>query len=253
MALLNSIQPSAVPVRINFDFFFDKAGVASEISKIKRAGLYRSGSVVMQIARRSIKKMGMAAPKLKVQEQYAGASLGQLLTFGDNMVSKRQKNQIRKRLFEIRFRPPSPAGTPPHTHLGTLRNAITYAYDKSRESVVVGGFMPGIPRIVSLHEFGGIQKMQAWAWIPRNNGRGYTGIIGWWAVGREPYRRRDRWYMLGSQMGEDRRGGSVGGRWTKNFRYPARPYMNPALMEGIRRGRIPKAFGSNVRMTGSPG
>lgn len=252
MALLPSIQPARVPVRINFDFFFDRAGVAANLSKKKRDGLNRAGFAIMQIARRSIKKMGMARPKLKVQEQYAGASLGQMLTFGDNMVSKKQKNQIRKRLFEIRFKPPSRAGTPPHTHGGQLRKSVTFAYDPGSESVVVGGFMPGIDRIVSLHEYGGMQRMQAWAFIPQQPWK-YTGIIGWWAEGREPRLARGRWEMLGRQQGEDRRGGGMLGRWQKNFRYPARPYMRPALVEGIRRGRIPKEFGRSVRLTGMPG
>jgi hypothetical protein len=232
MALLPSFTPSKVEVRIDFKFFFDKPGVAAGISKKKKAGLYKAGSVVMQIARRSIKKMGMAKPKLAIMKQHPTLRLGEL----HNMkgVSKRTQQQIRDRLFEIRFRPPSQAGTPPNTHFGQLRNSITYAYDPGSESVVIGGFMQGINRIVSLHEFGGTQAMQAWSWIPDNNGRNYRGLIGWWAVGRKPQLRASRWEMMGPQ-------------WVRTFDYPARPYMEPAMKEGIKRGRIPAGFGSSVR------
>jgi hypothetical protein len=251
MSLLPSIQPAEIPVRINFDFFFDRAGVASGISKAKRAGLYKAGSVVMQIARRSITKKGLARPKLKVMTQNPGVRLRDLMQMKG--VDDKTRAKIEERIWEIKYRPPSLAGTPPNTHLGTLRNSITYAYSPPTESVVVGGFMEGIPRLVSLHEFGGTQRMAAWAWIPAYNGRGYTGIIGWWPVGKKPYLRRQRWQLMGSQQGESRRGGGPLGQWQKNFRYPARPYMRPALEKGITSGRIPKGFGNSVTMTGMPG
>jgi hypothetical protein len=246
MALLPSIGAVQTPVKIRFNFFFDKPNVASHLSKAKRAGLYKTGSVVMQIARRSIKKMGMAKPKLKQMTTSPG-SLSELLraqeaTIGSASTSKRQRalaerarQRLADRMFEMKFRPASPAGTPPHTHLGTLRNAITYAFDPSTESVVVGGFMPGINAIVSLHEFGGWQTMQAWAWTPAKNKRN-PGIIGWWAVGRKPRWHKGRWTEMGSQ-------------WRKAFPYPERPYMGPALIEGIRRKRIPEAFRNSVKLS----
>lgn len=242
MALLPSIQPAAVPVQINFKFFFDRAGVAAHISKKKKMGLWRAGSVVMQIARRSIKKMGMARPKLKVMTQNSGRSLRSLASDLAMTGKRRDYNlaeKLMQRSFEVRFKPPSKPGTPPHTHGGQLRNSIVYAYDPSSESVVVGGFMRGIPRIVSLHEFGGTQRMQAWAWISSDS-RKYSGIIGWWPVGRDPHLRRNRWQPMGP-------------KWQENFQYPARPYMQPALMRGILSGRIPRGFGSGVNMSGMPG
>lgn len=235
MALLPSINPvsPSIPTQIKFDFFFDKAGVAAGISKKKRDGLYKAGSVVMQIARRSIKKMGMARPKLAIMRQHPTLRLGQL----HNMkgVSRRNQEKLRERLFEIRFRPPSQPQTPPHTHFGQLRKAITYQYDPARESVVIGGFMDGIPRLVALHEYGGTQQMQAWAWLPDNNGHRYRGIIGWWSVGKKPSKNPGRWQMMGAQ-------------WSRTFPYPDRPYMRPALAKGIASGRIPKSFGTSVFM-----
>lgn len=236
MALLPSIQPAGpMPVRISFDFFFDRPAVQNALNKATHRGLYKSGSVVMQIARRSIKKMGMAKPKLAVMRQHPDLTLRQL----HNMkgVTKRTQQKIQERIFEIKYRPPSQAGTPPHTHLGTLRNSIVFAYDPSSQSVVVGGFMDGIPRIVSLHEFGGMQTMQAWSWVPDNNGRNYRGLIGWWPLGRRPRLRANRWQEMGAQ-------------WRETFDYPARPYMRPAMFEAIRRNDIVRQFADRMRLGG---
>lgn len=244
MALLPSITPAQVEVRIKFSMFFDRAGVAAGISKAKRAGLYKAGSVVMQIARRSIEKKGMARPKLKVMTQNEGRGLRSLASDLAMTGKRRDYNTAEKllqRAWEIKFKPASRAPKPPHTHGGQLRKSITFAYDPSSESVVIGGFMQGIPQIVSLHEFGGTQRMQAWAWVPQEGStRRYTGIIGWWAVGRSPYRNPGNWKPMGP-------------KWQEDFVYPARPYMQPALMQGITRGRIPRAFGGSVNMTGMPG
>ncbi|MBU6221755.1 MAG: hypothetical protein KGR24_03310 [Planctomycetes bacterium] len=238
MALLDSIKPlGPVPVRINFEGFLDRAAVKAVLDEKTRRSLIKCGLIIMQNARRSIKKMGMAKPKLKEQTTYEGASLQDLLTFGDNMVSKRAKNRIRDRLFEIRFRPPSRPGTPPHTHLNTLRNSITFEYDQKTESVVVGGFMDGIERVVSLHEFGGMQSMSAWAWIPEP-GRSYRrGIIGYWAIGRKPRLNPGRWEEMGPQ-------------WRKTFNYPARPYMKPAMLKAIKEKEIVRQFKDRIRIGG---
>jgi hypothetical protein len=218
-----------IPMRINFDFFFDRASVQQALDKAIYRGLYRTGSVLMQISRRSIKKMGMAKPKLAVMRANPDSTLRQLLARSD--VSTRTKRKISDRLFEIRFKPPSQAGTPPHTHLGTLRRSITYQYDPSTESVVVGAFMDGAPYIASLHEHGGTQRMAAWAWIPRYD-RGYKGILSWYRVGKGP-RNAANWQLTSS--------------FRQTFVYPQRAFMFPAMMEGIRRGRIPKEFAGRFR------
>ena len=219
-----------IPMRINFDFFFDRASVQAALDKAIYRGLYSTGSVLMQISRRSIKKMGMAKPKLKVMRANPDAKLRQLLARND--VSTRTKRKISERLFEIRFTPPSQAGTPPHTHAGTLRRSITYQYDPSTESVVVGAFMDGAAYIASLHEHGGTQRMAAWAWIPKYD-RGYKGILSWYRVGKGP-RNRANWELTTS--------------FRQTFIYPQRAFMFPAMIEGIRRGRIPKEFEGRFRV-----
>jgi hypothetical protein len=147
-------------------------------------------------------------------------------------INTRTKRQIAARIFEIKFKPPSQADTPPHTHLGTLRRSITYQYDPSKESVVVGAFMDGAPFIAALHEHGGTQRMAAWAWIPRYD-RGYKGIISWYRVGKGPRNTRN-WQLTES--------------FRQTFVYPARPFMFPAMMDGVRSGRIAKEFEGRFRM-----
>jgi hypothetical protein len=50
---------------------------------------------------------------------------------------------------------PSPAGTPPHTRKGRLRNAIKYAVTESKQSVVIGPDYAVAADSGMAHEFGG--------------------------------------------------------------------------------------------------
>ena len=218
-----------IPARINVNFFFDRASVQQALDKAIYRGLYSAGSVVMQISRRSIKKMGLAKPKLREMKANPYMSLGQLL--GRSDISDKRKAKIRARIWEIKSRDASPIGTPPHTHLGTLRNSITYQYDPSSESVVVGSFMQGAPFIAALHEQGGKQRMAAWSWIPKYD-RGYKGILAWYPIGRGPKNRKN-WELTSS--------------FRETFAYPKRPFMVPAMLEGINSGRIAKEFANKFR------
>jgi hypothetical protein len=265
MALLPSIRPAEIPVRIKFDMFFDRAGVAAGISKAKRNGLVKAGLSVMQRARRSIEKRGSARPKLKVEKTYASMGLQQIaklqgataerlgvlrdsrgrflvgsggVSSRDGMITEQDRQKVKEILFEMKFKTPSAPGNAPYTWTGALRNSITFGYDSSTESVVIGGFMRGIEKLVSLHEHGGSQKMSPWAWVPDKFGRGYSGIIGWWATGRKP--RSRRWVPLTAMK-------------SRHFVYPKRPYMAPALKDRIDKGKIAAAFGNSFTMTGRPG
>lgn len=50
---------------------------------------------------------------------------------------------------------PSPAGTPPHTRKGRLRNAIKYAVTEGKQSVVIGPDYAVAADSGVAHEFGG--------------------------------------------------------------------------------------------------
>ena len=218
-----------IPMRINVDFFFDRGSVQKALDRAIYWGLYRAGSVVMQISRRRIKKMGMAKPQLKLMRANPNSTLRQLISRND--INPRTKRKLERRLYEIKFKPASVAPDSPHTHAGTLRRSITYQYDPSTESVVVGSFMDGAAYIASLHEHGGTQQMQAWAWIPRYD-RGYKGIISWYRVGKGP-KNKNNWQIT---------------NFRKTFPYPQRAFMFPAMLDGIRRGRIAKEFEGRFRV-----
>jgi len=227
-----STKMPGIPMRINFESFLDREDVIAKIGKAKAKRLRSVGYKVMQTARRSIKKMGMAKPKLKAMRDNPGVSLAQLLRRPD--VSKRTKAKVSERLFEIKFKPPSPAGTPPHTHRGTLRRDIVFAYDHTNESVVVGSFMIGGAWLASLHEFGGSIQMQAWAFVPPFHRTMTFGILSWMRIGKSP-KKRDRWEPT---------------RLRETFHYPARPYMRTAMHQALAKGSIPAEFRNMFRIGG---
>ena len=100
---------------------------------------------------------------------------------------------------EIRKPPHSPPGHPPFTHTGFLREDIVYAFDPRHESVLVGPWRS--PWLNALHEFGG-------------------------SVGMTEYEGGGVSFLLRSTQRAPRHTKRV-----KSFtaRYPARPFMGPAL------------------------
>jgi len=227
-----STKMPGIPMRISFDYFLDREDVIQRIGKAKAKRLRAVGYKVMQLARRSIRKMGFAKPKLRVMQQNPNASLAQLLRRPD--INKRTKDKISERIFEIKFKPPSPPGTPPHTHTGVMRRDIVFAYDFTAESVVVGSFMRGGAWLASLHEFSGSVQMQAWAYVPQYHRSMNYGILAWKRIGAAP-RNRNRWEPTS---------------FRETFHYPARPYMRPAMHKAISSGAIPKEFANMFRVGG---
>lgn len=235
MALLDSIKPlGPVPMRIKFDYFLDRAVVKSMLDEKTRRSLIRCGLVIMQNARRSIQKMGAAKPELKAMKANPRMSLKDLAN--STSLNKKTRAAVQQRIQEIKFREASKPGTPPNTHTGAMRNSIVFAYDPGSQSVVVGGFMRGIENILALHEFGGMQTMQAWAWVP-GEGRTYSGLVGWWAIGRRPRLNSSKWQPMGSQ-------------WRDTFNYPARPYMKPAMFKAIKEKALVRQFAGRMRASG---
>lgn len=220
-----------IPMRINVDYFFDRAAVRGAMSDARYWALYRAGSVVMQIARRSIRRMGLARPRLRIMEENPGVPLRTLMA--DPNTPRRTRNRLAQRLYEIQARPPSAPGTPPHTHTGIFRRGITYDYDRSSESVVIGQTLEGGNWLAALHEFGGYQRMQGWAWIPRYP-RYTRGIIMWQREGRAP-RNTGRWAPTNMRQ---------------TMTYPERPYMLPAMERAVASGRIAQEFAGRFRRGG---
>lgn len=212
-----------VPMRINFDAFFDRDKVIQQIGAQRARALTRAGLKVKQTAAKSIKKKGMAKPKLEEQNQFPTERLAAILNKPE--ISDRRKKAIARRIVEIRRRDPSDPGTPPHTHTGMMRNNIVFAYDKSTDSVVVGGFMSGGAWLMSLHEFGGSIRQHAWTWIPRYPNP-KTGILLWLAPNKSP-RQTEKWQQTS---------------FSRTAAFPKRPYMEPALKKCVASGAVVGSF-----------
>jgi hypothetical protein len=232
-AALPGVSIPRIPTQINFDYFLDRESVIAYLGKRKAQSLKRSGYRVMTVTRRSIRRMGAARPRLKVMRQNPGVRITDLLA--RQGISNYQRRKLEERWFEVQFKPASQPGTPPHTHTpvgegskrdGMFRKFITFAWDQSTESVVVGQAMPGGAWLAGLHEFGGRQTMHAWAWVAPFRGGAGQGILSYYLPGRGP-RRRDRWQLTG---------------FTETFDYPARPYMEPAAVRCARDGTIRNQF-----------
>ena len=222
--LLPSFRVPSVPTTINVNMFFDRAEVKSALTAMEYKALSKAGMLVKDAAKRSIKKMGLAKPKLVEQRANPGMRLSDILAKTTN---KKRRSIIIERIRQIKTRPPSAPGTPPHTHvpwkhmLGFRRNLYN-AYDKGTHSAVVGPSKKGqewtIPR---LHEFGGSKGLKEYVLVPK------------WERYNKPI---VKWVGLRDDPGQ---GWLPTGR-SRSFTYPARPYMAPALAKT--RPRLAKLF-----------
>lgn len=215
-SILPSFRLPNIPTHISVNMFFDRPAVKSALSNMEYKGLTRSSLLVRRTAQKSIRKMGLAKPPLKVMKANPGMGLDTILRT-QNMTKRTQATLI-ERIQEIKTRPPSSPGSPPHTHvpfghmLGFRRNLYN-AYDKGTHSAVVGPSKKGANwTIPQLHEFGGSKTLRAWVWRPR------------W----QPYKKPIvQWVPQGENPGGDWM--PTSGR--KTARYPKRPFMAPALAQ----------------------
>lgn len=235
-----------IPVRVSVNMFFDKAGVKAALSQIEWDGLSKASMRVRDIAKRSIKKRGMARPLLQIMKDNPGRSLAELAAMPG--VPSNIQRKLRQRITEIVDPKGSPPGTPPYTHvpyghmLGFRRNLYN-AYDVTSGKAVVGpskkGEKWGIPH---LHEVGGKIEKSMWELNykypltgskskPYQTNRVVRRVFRWIPTGKSP-RNRGKWRPTNV---------------SRMFPYPARPFMEPAMLEAIRRKDIPKAFQARMR------
>lgn len=210
------------------DNFFDRAAVRQALTKMEYAALTKGSLRIKDYAKRSIRKMGMAKPKLKIMRDNPKITLREAAM--QPRLNKRQKKVIEQRAYEVKTRPPSKPGEPPHTHvpyghmLGFRRNLWNF-FDKTTRSAVVGPSHKG-KRLPYLHEFGGSQALTTWEYVPQFP-RAYRRITWKLPVGVAP-RNEEKWIH--------------GGRSPKRETYPPRPFMRPALRKAIQRGDLAKGF-----------
>jgi hypothetical protein len=218
-----------IALRGSVDFFFDRKRVQDSLNAAEYTALTKASMKVKDFARKSIKKRGMAKLSNNASLQIAsGQTLSMLVANG--VISERVRGTIVK---QIRNPPPSAPGTPPHTHtpyagdpasfVGFRRNLWNF-YDPSSHSAVVGPSAKG-RALPFLHEFGGTVALRTQVWIPRYSRSMRRPIIR--TVG-------DSGVMRPTPGWETMR--------TDTARYPARPYMRPALLKAVRLGHIAKAF-----------
>lgn len=233
MTGLGSFGGGGVRLTVRTDMFFDRTAVKNALGVMEYDALMRGSARIKDYARRSIRQQGHARPPLVVMRLNPQMTLRQF--GGVYALNRRTRNQIVERIQQVQSRPPSPPGTPPHTHVPIsvmvgMRRNLYNAYDIGAHSAVVGPSKKGeswwIPH---LHEFGGGGVQQrGWVfnhrWAPSKR-RG--PIIKWLAEGKQP---RDPSKWLPTKL---RR--STGS-------YPERPYMLPALHKAIRSGVIAKEF-----------
>lgn len=226
-ALGGGFNIPSVSLRVSTSMFFDRDAVKSALSTMEYRALSRGSLRIKDYARRSIRKMGAAIPKLKVMKDNPGVALRQLAARPGT--SPRAQRAIQTRVMEIQTKPPSRPGTPPHTHvphshmLGFRRNLWNY-FDAQTRSAVVGPSKKG-KMLPYLHEFGGTQTVSLWVY--RNRYPGGPIITRTGAVGSRPV-NTSLWQATSQR---------------RVVTYPERPYMHPALMRAVRNGDLAKAFG----------
>lgn len=143
---------------------------------------------------------------------------------------------------------PSAPGKPPHTRKGRLKNAILFSVEKVQQTVVVGPGATDVGRVGHTHEFGGSEppkkrKSRKAGWKLEVGGHGPIATAGGKPVvvklktDRQVARAKDVAQSLPpSQGGPDTR---------KARKYPARPFMGPALE--ISRVRLPRLWSNIVK------
>ncbi len=208
-----------IPTTISVNMFFDRKAVQDALTAMEYTSLTKASLLVRRTAAKSIKKVGSAKPKLKLMKANSNLTLRQIAKMPG--LRKSTRNAVELRIREVMSRPASPPGTPPYTHvphshmLGFRRN-IYNGYDKITHSAVAGPSKKGSDwTIPMLHEFGGKKTLVAYAWKPRYPR--YTKPIVRWFTEREVPDGAD-WIPTGMR---------------KSARYPARPYMKPALAKSM--------------------
>lgn len=226
------IRMPGLLVRVTPSMFFDRREIQTALSVCQREGLLRATSRIREYAVQSIRRMGMAKPPMRIMTLHPGISPGQLASIPN--LNGRTRRALIQRAWEIRTRPPSAPGSPPHTHvphshmLGFRRN-LYYGYDRVRHVGVAGPDARGdSPTLPGLHEFGGRRRLRLYALqlqYPRA-----IPIVKWFPEDEVVFSHR--WVDTGVH---------------RTVVYPARPFMRPALEKAIRRGDVARALRGTFR------
>lgn len=203
--------------RVQIGWFFTDERVKKAVAAALRKALWKAGANIREEARRGIKKKGKArATSFSEATKSAKAGMGVI-------------RAARKWEAEVIRRPASPAGSPPYTHTGFLRDDIVYAFDPNTMSVVCGPYRE--PWLNALHERGGSQMR----WKVKSTSTGRTFMT----------KREPKLHGVLARLPVSKQRYRVLGR--KAAQYPARPYMKPGLNAALRKNKITGALANSVK------
>lgn len=227
------IRVPSVIKRFTFNAFFDRQAVKDALSDMDFHALSRASLRVRRHAQRLIQKRGMARLPTRVARQFAGMGLPAMVQAG--AITQRLADRI---VREVQHPPASAPGSPPFTHtpyagspqshVGFRRNLYNF-YDAQTASAVVGPARRG-RMLPFLHEFGGTVQLNTWVYnpqIPTRSGQMRSPIIWRMGAGATPANTNLWTQMPGARQ---------------MVRYPARPFMAPAMRRAILNGDICRAF-----------
>lgn len=135
----------------------------------------------------------------------------------------------------------SAPGTPPHHH-SSFKNTILYAVNTAEQAVYIGPSLirGGMENVGRIHEFGGVRHIKAQRKEYRIGGSGPI----------KGTNRKDAVYVKLRTALQVARAEQIAEKiypWTKGGvqRFPARPFMRPALMAGL--PRLPKFWSNAIK------
>ncbi|MDD4889059.1 MAG: hypothetical protein PHU85_03945 [Phycisphaerae bacterium] len=164
---------------VNVSTFFDRAAVLGAVEKAEKRWLPRAAGYVRKTIKSLVKRKG------KARKQPKGGKA--LVTW----------------LAEIKSAPSSPAGSPPYTHTGFIRDEIVYWWSWGMKMARVTASKS--PWLSGLHEHGGTVAMQVW----QSTVSGKTAL----------YKTRPR-FTRGKTL-----------RKTVQVKYAPRPFYGPGLVK----------------------
>lgn len=191
------------------------------------------------------------APRVKDETQRVRRRLAAATITSLGRASAYIRGIARRSIRKVKSGKPSDPGKPPRSPTGRLKDAIFFAVDKPRGEAVIGPTLSVVGRIGRTHEFGGQE--------PPKQSAGRRGTFNLRRGGHGPLRaRRGRVVGVG-RLATDAQvaraeaiaarlklpPSQTGARTTRPRKYPARPFMGPALARS--RDRLPNFWKNALR------
>lgn len=230
-------QPSRFTLKVRGNFF-DKAKIKRLLDDANHKALSRCGVQVQYAARRGIGQRPPSRSKAWAKK----IGMGNARVIGDGLY---------RDITPYNSGKPRAAGSPVKSWNPKrfLYRSLMFYWEQSRKSVVIGP--DKAPWLARLHEFGGTQRLQAYA----------IGVD----AARIAKKRRDKGRAVATYANGTPKMGAVlwssrsirtGNLWTRlgvsrTVRYPARPYMGSQSVK-TQIGKLPEQFRNTISGPGKP-